>query len=60
MKGIQDENYILDLHVNVVVRGGGVRWLALHACHHSSRLCISTQFLFVCFHSNSKVEALLG
>lgn len=37
MKGIQDENYILDLHMNVVVGGGGVCWLALHACHHSSR-----------------------
>ena len=31
MKGIQDENYIPDLHMNIVVGGGGLLAVAPHA-----------------------------
>lgn len=41
MKGIQDENYIPDLHTNIVV-GVEVCWLVLHTRHCSSWLfCFS-------------------
>lgn len=60
MKGIQDENYIPDLHVNVVVGGSGYACWRGTLATIPSGFSISTQSPLACFYPSSKVDALLG
>lgn len=58
MKGIQDENYIPDLHMNVVVRGGAsAGWCCIVATIPSGS-SISTQSPLACFHRSFKEDTL--